>query len=279
MKVAVIQLNAGKNKEKNIEKASTLVRRAIKNKAKFIVLPEVFNIRIKADSVVGYGRIAENLPGGSLRPFMALAKDHKVYVLAGSLAERIKGSKRAYNVSVLINDKGRIVAKYRKVHLFDAMIGNKTMKESRWFKAGTSGVCVNIGAWKAGLSVCYDLRFPLLYHQYALAGVDMLCIPSAFTQFTGRAHWETLLRARAIETLSYVLAPNQIGVDGNGVPSYGHSMIIDPWGKVIRRADGKTEQILTAVLSKSTIRQARQYLPGLSRNGKIEKLNIKRIRT
>jgi nitrilase len=118
------------------------------------------------------------------------------------------------------------------------------------------------GNWVIGISICYDLRFPELYQRYARQGAEILCVPSAFTKMTGMAHWEVLLRARAIENLCYVLAPNQIGRDGNGVPSYGNSMIIDPWGKILARASGSKEEIIYADLDKRALKDQRAILPG-----------------
>lgn len=262
MKTAVIQLNASNNKQRNIERALWLVNRAIAQKAGFILLPEAFNFRGKADFRKGYADVAESIPGPSTLPLIAAAKKYKVFILAGSICELVPGRKKAFNTSVLIDDRGKIAAQYRKIHLFDAAIGKIKAKESRRLYNGRKAVMSKTGAWTIGMSICYDLRFPELYQKYARKGAEILCVPSVFTKMTGRAHWETLLRARAIENLCYVLAPNQIGRDGNGVPSYGNSMIIDPWGKILARASGSKEEIVYAALEKKTLKDRRIMLPG-----------------
>ena len=258
MKTAVIQLKSANNKEKNIKKALCLVKCAIERKAKFILLPEAFNFRGKVDPREGFGDVAEQIPGPSIIPLMEAAKKNKVTILAGSICEKISGERKAYNTSVLINTRGGIAAKYRKIHLFDARIGKAGVQESQYFKEGRKPVMAAVGPWNVGLSICYDLRFPGLYLTYRERGADILCVPSAFTKMTGQAHWETLLRARAIENICYVLAPNQIGKDGKGVVSYGNSMIIDPWGKILARASGNREEIIFAELNKHLTKDRRE---------------------
>jgi len=267
MKVAAIQFGAGKNKNRNVAKAVSLIRRAAGNGADFIVLPEAFHFRGKVSANKGFQGIAEGIPGPSTKPLIELAKKHRVTILAGSVCEAVPGRKKAYNTSVLIDPQGRITAKYRKINLFDALIDGKKHKESSRLYAGRRPALANIGAWKAGLSICYDLRFPELYRDYAKRGAEILCVPSAFTRFTGKAHWKVLLRARAIENFSYVIAPNQIGKDGNGVASYGNSMIIDPWGKVLARASGNKTEIIYARIDRKTLAARRRALPG-SKKGK-----------
>ncbi len=192
---------------------------------------------------------------------MEEAKKHKVVILAGSICERIAGNKKVFNTSVLIDARGKIAAKYRKIHLFDAMFVKTKLKESQRIYHGRRTVLSKVGPWIVGLSICYDLRFPRLYQKYAHAGANVLCVPSAFTKTTGIAHWEVLLRARAIENLCYVLAPNQIGKDGHGISNYGNSMIIDPWGKILARASGNKEEIIYAHLDQKYLKERRIILP------------------
>lgn len=262
MKAAVIQTNATGDRERNVAKAVAHVREAIRRKAGFILLPEAFGYRGRPDPRKGYSLIAENIPGPSTKPFCELAKKHRVMILTGTVCERIPGSRKVFNTCVFIDRNGSIAAKYRKIHLFDAVIGRKTCRESRRIRAGRRTAVVNIGPWKAGLSICYDLRFPEMYRRYVQRGVGLLCVPSAFTKTTGTAHWKTLLRARAIENLCYVLAPNQIGADSQGIESYGHSMIIDPWGTVLAEASGHREQIIYADLDRRKMEKHRSVLPG-----------------
>lgn len=260
MKTAVVQLKSTTNKDKNIKKALCFVKCAIARKAKFILLPEAFNFRGEIDFRKGLKDIAEKIPGPSTRPIMEAAKENRVSILAGSICERISGDRKVYNTSVLINAQGKIAAKYRKNHLFDAKIGGIKIRESQYFAAGHTIAMAAIGSWHIGMSICYDLRFPEFYHKYKEKGVEVLCAPSAFTKMTGQAHWEVLLRARAIENICYVLAPNQIGKDGKGVKSYGNSMIVDPWGKVLARASTDQEEIIFADLEKRFIKEKRKVL-------------------
>ena len=260
MKTAVVQLKSTGDKEKNITKALCLVQCAAARKARFIVLPEAFNFRGTADPRKGFKDIGETIPGPSISPLMQAAKKNKVSILAGSICETIPGGEKVYNTSVLIDARGRIAAKYRKIHLFDARVGEVRVKESRHFAEGRQTVMAAVGPWNVGLSICYDLRFPEMYLEYKKRKADILCVPSAFTRMTGQAHWEVLLRARAVENICYVLAPNQTGKDGKGVVSYGNSMIIDPWGRILARASGGREEILFAELNKTVIKNRRAIL-------------------
>jgi predicted amidohydrolase len=260
MKTAVIQLAATGSKEKNIQNALALVHEAIAKKARFVLLPEVFHFRGKAGSQEEFRDAAELIPGASTAPFMDAAKTHRVAILAGSICEKIPGERKIYNTSVLIDPAGHIAARYRKIHLFDATIGKTEIMESRIFRAGRKKVTAKVGRWHIGLSICYDVRFPELFRAYARAGAEILCVPSAFTKTTGQAHWETLLRARAIENFCYVLAPNQIGKDARGIARYGNSMIVDPWGKILTRASGDREEIIYSELDKNFLRARRKVL-------------------
>jgi nitrilase len=263
MKIALIQMSAGADKRRNIAKAVGLAERAIRSKAKFILFPEVFNYRGPLTGRNVLPSMAEAIPGESTFPFMNLAQKHKVSILIGSLYERSEASSKVYNTSVFIDKDGRLKAKYRKMNLFDAVVGGKVIHEARHFLAGRRPVTAQVKDFKIGLSVCYDLRFPPLYRDYARAGVQVLCVPSNFTYETGKAHWEVLLRGRAIENLCYVLAPNQTGTDARGVRAYGHSMVISPWGEILAEASGNREEIVCTDIDKQTIRQARKVLPGV----------------
>ncbi|OGX38398.1 MAG: hypothetical protein A3D87_06245 [Omnitrophica WOR_2 bacterium RIFCSPHIGHO2_02_FULL_50_17] len=261
MKTAVIQMEATSDKARNIQRAVSLVRQAIRDGAEFILLPEVFVYRGDVRRGEALRGIVEKIPGESTAPLMALAKKHKACILAGSIYEKAKEASKAYNTSVFINDQGVIQAVYRKIHLFEAIIRKRRIRESDQFIAGKRAVMTQAKGFKVGLSVCYDLRFPELYRGYARGGAEVLCVPSAFTRQTGQAHWEVLLRARAIENLCYVLAPNQTGKDARGIFCYGTSMIIDPWGKVLVRASADREEILYAYLDKGEVGSRRQQLP------------------
>ena len=259
MKVAVVQMGSGPDKARNIATALRLVEQAAQQQAKFVLLPEIFNYR--DGKLNDLKSIKEKIPGVSTEPLRNLAKQYKIFILAGSIYEEIKNSDKVYSTSAFIDGQGNIAAVYRKIHLFDANLGKTIIKESALFVAGQDPAMVSLGEFSIGLSVCYDVRFPELYRHYAQKGAQILVVPSAFTKTTGQAHWETLLRARAIENLCYVLAPNQIGAGPGGVECYGHSMAVGPWGEVLAKGSGEKEEIVYADISKSKINQCRRTLP------------------
>jgi predicted amidohydrolase len=262
MKVALLQLNASQDKAANLAQAIAMSREAIAGSAQFILLPEVFNYRGDARNKELFANATEKIPGPSTEALIPLSKKHNVSFLLGSILEKAPGP-RAYNTSVFINSRGEIAAKYRKIHLFDARIGDKIIRESDYFQAGKRLSTTKVGEFNMGLSICYDLRFPELYQNYARRGVEILTVPSCFTRKTGEVHWEALLRARAIENLSYVLAPNQVGVDARGMHAHGHSMIVSPWGEVIARGSEAAQEIIFGEINMEEIRKARHTLPGI----------------
>ena len=262
MKVALLQFCAGQDKAANLSKALTLSREALGRRAKFILLPEVFGFRGDTRNKELVAKATEKIPGPSSEVFLSLAKKHKASFLLGSILEKAPDM-RAYNTSVFIDTRGIITSKYRKIHLFDARIDDKIIKEADCFVPGRRPASVKIGEFRAGLSVCYDLRFPQLYQNYARRGVEILTVPSCFTRKTGEAHWETLLRARAIENLSYVLAPNQVGKDARGMQAHGHSMIISPWGEIIAQGSANAQEIIFGEINIEEVRRARHILPGI----------------
>lgn len=264
MKVAAVQIGASDDKIRNSEKAVRMVKRAIRQKAKLICLPEVFNFRGLLRSVSARRHVSENIPGTSLFPLQQLARQHKIYILAGSIYEKIPGSAKMYNTSCLIGLTGKIIAKYRKINLFNAVVDDKRLRESNFFKSGRKLAAARIENFKAGLSICYDIRFSSLYNAYAKRGAGILFIPSAFTQKTGEAHWKVLVRARAIENFTFVIAPNQIGIDKRGIKYFGHSLIVDPWGRVLAEASGNKEEIVYADIHKKAIEKVKKILPSLN---------------
>jgi predicted amidohydrolase len=258
---AAVQLNAGTDKGLNLDKAESFVAAAAQRGAKLIVLPEVFLWRGPQPEEVS---IAENVPGPATERLAALCRKLGIYLVAGSILERDGDGERVYNTSVLIDDSGAIKARYRKVHLFDIDLkGSVCIRESDTRRPGDAVVTVATPLGVIALSVCYDLRFPELYRQAALGGAEIVAIPSAFTFPTGAAHWEVLVRARAIENLVYVIAANQIGAGGAGIVSYGNSMIVDPWGKPLARAADR-EGVIVAEVDREFQRQLRQQLPSLT---------------
>ncbi|NQT26788.1 hypothetical protein HQ585_15640 [candidate division KSB1 bacterium] len=189
----------------------------------------------------------------------------------GSIYERINNSGKAYNTSVFINNLGQIKSLYRKIHLFDVNIENSAIKESSRFEPGSTTVTAELNGHQMGFSICYDLRFPELYRKYAQKGVEIICVPSSFTATTGKAHWEILLRARAIENCCFILAPNQVGIDGDGVESYGNSIAINPWGKIIGQGHHSNEEIIYCELDFELLKNVRNDFPALKHITLIDK--------
>lgn len=256
---AVIQFNATADKRKNLHRAREYVEKAARGGANFILLPEVFVYRGRLTRQ-DRDDIVEKVPGETTGMFSQVAHEYGVHILLGSLYERSRDPRRPYNTSVLIGRDGKIAARYRKQNMFEARIGSKRVREADQFSAGRQSMIAAVGPFRVGLSICFDLRFGSLYNKYRRAGAHILVVPSAFTQETGKAHWKTLLRARAIENFCYVLAPNQIGKDHRGIRYYGHSLIISPWGEVLQEASGYKEEIICGTLEMDQLQQTRKRI-------------------
>jgi predicted amidohydrolase len=258
---AAIQMASGSDKSANLEKAERLIRLAAARGARFIGLPEVFNWRGKrADEPAA----AESLEGPTIAAMARLARELDIHLLAGSITEDVPGESRRYNTSVLLGPDGARLAIYRKIHLFDVDLpGRVTIKESDAKLPGAEVVTAATALGTVGMSVCYDVRFPELYRRLAFAGARILTIPSAFTFPTGEAHWEVLMRARAIENQCYVIAPAQFGPNVHGFSDYGNSMIVDPWGRVLARA-ADSEGAVVAPIDLDYLERVRRELPSLA---------------
>ncbi len=261
MKTAIIQMNSGLDKKSNVLKAKQLVLQACRRGAGLIVLPEAFTYRGPLGLKNQKEQSADTMGGSLIKEFSAIAREKNACIVLGSFYEPSSDKKRFYNTMVVISAKGETAAVYRKRHLFKARLKTSPVDEGRHFVAGKKTAAARLGPFRLGCAICYDLRFPEMFQQYYKKGCNVLVVPSAFTHETGKAHWETLLRARAIETRSYVLAPNQYGKDGNGVMAHGNSMIVDPWGKVLARAKTVGTEVLYAELALGEIQKARQRLP------------------
>ena len=257
---AVVQMESGPDKRHNIARAIALTSRAIDGGATLIALPETFDYR---GSSSGFQESAEALPGSAVEPLVALARQHRVWIVAGSVHESDAAGGMPFNTSVLISPHGDMAARYRKIHLFDIVIGDKSVTESSKYQRGDEVVVTDAAGVKLGLTICYDLRFPELYRLLADAGAEVICIPSSFTAPTGEAHWEVLVRARAIENQCFVLAPGQAGVGAGGIATYGNSMIVDPWGRVLARASSQGEEVISAKLDFDEMADIRRRLPAL----------------
>jgi predicted amidohydrolase len=257
--VALIQLDAGSDAEANVREAVRLADQAAADGARLVALPEYLQYRGSDD---GYRASARPIPGPFSDAFAAVARERKVWILAGSLAESGPVD-RPYNTSILLDPSGSIVATYRKIHLFDVSIENGPAdRESDRVTAGDRAVVADVDGIRLGLSICYDLRFPELYRALAGAGAKILAVPANFLERTGRDHWEVLLRARAIENAAYVVAPAQVG-GSPGFPSHGRSMIIDPWGTVIAQAPDEVA-IIHAELDMDRVAAIRHQIPVLA---------------
>lgn len=258
MRAAVIQLNSNDDKARNIAAAERLVREAAADGAELVALPEKWNLLAAgAELLAG----AEPLDGPTLTAARGWARELDIHLLAGSIAEQ--GAGKAFNTSVLIGSGGEDLAVYRKIHMFDVDVGGVAYRESEHEEAGEDIATASLAGLVAGLTVCYDLRFPELYRILALRGAELITVPSAFTAVTGRDHWEVLLRARAIENQVFVLAPNQVGKAPPHFDSYGRSSIVDPWGAVLAAA-GDAECFVAADLDLATQQQVRESLPSLA---------------
>ena len=258
---AAIQMNAGPDKPANLERAERLIRVGAARGANLIALPEVFNWRGKRNEQAA---AAETLDGQTLTLMSRLARELQIHIVAGSITEQPPhGDSRCYNTSVLLGPDGKQIAVYRKIHLFDIDLpGRVTVRESDTKLAGDDVVTAKTPLGTIGLSICYDLRFPELYRRLTFAGAQIIAIPSAFTFPTGEAHWEALIRARAIENQAYVIAPAQFGPNVYGYSDYGNSMIVDPWGRVLARASDQ-EGVVVAPIDLEYQERVRRELPAL----------------
>ena len=261
IKVACVQLRASDDMRENIATASSLIRQAAKDGAHFIATPENTNL-MALDGGAKLDQTFAEKDDPTVPAFAALANDLNVWLLAGSVAIKVSDSKTA-NRSYLFGPDGKIEARYDKIHLFDVDVGGgETYRESDTVAPGGEAVVVSLPWGRIGLSVCYDLRFPQLYRTLAKAGAEILMVPSAFTVPTGKAHWHTLLKARVIENEAFVMAPAQGGTHANGRKTYGHSLIISPWGEILAEA-GDDPGIIAAEIDLAEIAAVRSRLPAL----------------
>ncbi len=259
---ACVQMRSSDSVAQNIADARDLIRQAHDQGAQFISTPEMTSLMEMRSKPLFEKAVSES-DDQALVAFRQLAADLSCWVLIGSLAVRLSDTKCA-NRAFLISPQGDIQCRYDKIHMFDVEVGDgQTYKESKNYQAGTEAVISKIGDATLGLSICYDLRFPQLYRDLAKAGADILAVPAAFTDVTGKAHWHTLLRARAIETGCFVIAPAQGGHHENGRDTYGHSLIINPWGEVIGELDHQDPGVLVTELDLAEVEAARARIPAL----------------
>ncbi|MDJ0922434.1 MAG: carbon-nitrogen hydrolase family protein [Henriciella sp.] len=264
VKVACLQMRCGTEVAPNIITALTMIEEAAKRGATLIATPEMTNI-VDIRPGLSKGKIVSEAASPALAALRAEAKQRKVWLLIGSLALTLEDDPRKANRSFLIDPDGEIVARYDKINMFDVEVDDgQSYRESRAYRPGDKAVLADTPFGKIGLTICYDLRFPQLYRSLVQAGADILTCPAAFTKVTGEAHWHALLRARAIETGSFVLAPAQGGRHQDGRETYGHAMIVSPWGEIQAEADHAEPTIVTAELDLSEVAKARRKIPSLS---------------
>ena len=264
---ATIQMVSGTSVPANLQAARELLEQAARAGAELAVLPEYFCLMGRQDT--DKLAWAESLGDGPIQDFLAqAARDLGLWIVGGTLPLRTQEASRVRNATLAYSPDGHQVARYDKIHLFRFDNGRERYDEARVIEAGAQAVSFDLGArdggtWRIGLSVCYDLRFPELYRELAGQGAQVLLVPSAFTHTTGSAHWEPLLRARAIENLAYVLAPAQGGVHENGRRTWGHSMAIDPWGVLLGCQAAPGAGVVHATLDAGRLSQCREQLPAL----------------
>lgn len=258
---ACVQVNAGADIESNLEVAATLARQARAQSAELITFPENVSLMLKQPTVISASALPEsNHP--ALPFFTALALELEAWIVIGSLGIRLEDGMLA-NRSFLLDPSGEIKARYDKIHLFDVSLpSGEQYHESATIRPGERAVLASTAWGLLGMTICYDVRFAPLYLTLAQAGARFITIPAAFTALTGQAHWQTLVRARAIETGCYILAPAQCGIHDGGRATYGHSMIVDPWGRVLAEA-GDSPSIVTATIDPFLVEQTQRSVPAI----------------
>jgi deaminated glutathione amidase len=265
---ALVQMHSGLAPQGNLDAAARLIIDAHERGADYVLTPEMTNIlEVKRERL--FAAIVPEESDASLAALRELARKFRIFLHIGSLAIKLSAEKAA-NRSFLINRDGEILARYDKIHMFDVdLAGGESYRESRNYRPGDIAVSADLPWGRLGLTICYDLRFPALYRALAEAGSSFLAIPSAFTRQTGQAHWHVLNRARAIENGCFVFAAAQSGRHENGRETFGHSLIVDPWGRIIAEADAEPGVVL-ATIDPAQVREARTKVPSLEHGRRFE---------
>jgi deaminated glutathione amidase len=263
-RVAAVQMRSGVDKQANLAEATRLVALAAERGAELVVLPELFNL---CGDLRRAAAEAEPMTGATARFLSELAATHHIWLVGGSIAEQAsdgEAADKAYNSSLLFDPEGMLHDVYRKMHLFDVDLGLQLrVQESDSLLPGQKVTSLATDLAHLGLAICYDLRFPELFRELSSRGVELLCIPAAFTKKTGQDHWQLLVRARAVENQCYVIAANQAGEHAPGNTSYGHSLIVDPWGRILAEASEEQAEVITADISAERLLEVRRCLPSL----------------
>jgi predicted amidohydrolase len=267
-RAALVQMRTGRDVIGNIDAAAKLVREAKSLGADYVQTPEQTSL-MELDRASLFAHIVEEERDPALAAFQELARELQIHLHVGSLAIKLSPEKAA-NRTFFIDPKGEIVGRYDKIHMFDVNLANgESYRESNTYRPGEVAVVVPLPFCKVGLTICYDVRFPALYRALAEAGADVLTVPAAFTKQTGEAHWNLLLRARAVETGCFVLAAAQGGHHENGRDTFGHSLVVDPWGRVIAEA-GIEPGVTIADIDLSLVAEARGRVPALDHGRRFE---------
>ena len=261
-KVAAIQMASGPNVKANLDEAEKLIKIAVQQEAELVVLPENFSIMGMAET--DKVKIAEDVGSGLLQDYLKeQARKHNIWLVGGTIPIRSSESGKVFAACLLFNPQGELVTRYDKIHLFDVNIENESYTESETITPGDKVVVADTPFGRLGLAVCYDLRFPELFRAMIDLDMEICALPSAFTSLTGRAHWESLLRSRAIENLSYMIAADQGGYHVGGRETYGDSMIVDPWGRVLNRLPHGTG-VVVADIDAAKLKHTRKMFPALN---------------
>jgi predicted amidohydrolase len=262
MKIALIQMDSRADKAGNIKKALAFSEEAFSQGASLVLLPEYFYFRGSIEGVDQMRAVAEPVHGPTTRAFAALTRKFRGNLLLGTIYEKSPDPNKVYNTAILLSSAGKVAGTYRKQNLFHMRFLGQETREGALFKPGRNLTVVRVGEFHLGMAVCFDVRFPDIFERSAKKGANLFAVPSSFSYVTGQAHWEVLLRARAIETFSYVLAPNQTGMNVQGGKCWGHSMVVDPWGAVLVQASGTKEEIVYADIELDDVRKCRSRFPG-----------------
>lgn len=260
---AALQMTSAIEAAQNLATVERLIARAVEAGARYVLTPEV-TLNFAGDAEMLRRVATPEAVRAGINALSALARRHSIFLHVGSFAMPLPTGKFA-NRSILFGPDGRTIAQYDKIHLFDADIGgDRPYRESQTYQAGEEAVLARLPDFTLGMTVCYDVRFPGLYTRLASAGATLFAIPAAFTVPTGEAHWATLVKARAIETGSFVVASAQSGTHENGRRTWGHSMIVDPWGRILAESAAEGEDVIVATLDPEAVASARREVPNLA---------------
>jgi deaminated glutathione amidase len=261
-RVGLVQMCTGRNADRNLADAGELVREAARQGAQYVQTPEITTL-MEPERTRLFAAVRPEEGNPAIAHFRALARELGIWLHVGSMAVLHANGKVA-NRALLISPAGEVEARFDKIHMFDVdLAGGESYRESKNYQAGDTAVLADLPWGTLGITICYDLRFPHLYRALAKAGADFLAIPSAFTRPTGAAHWHVLMRARAIENGCFVFAAAQAGKHESGRETYGHSLIVGPWGEILAEGDGVHPSVIVADVKSSEVRQARQRVPSL----------------